>query len=271
MFCKNCGKEVSDDTLICPQCGNSLGNEKGEKKKYTAVIAVVCGVIAVAGIFIAGISIGKMDRDNSMKISDASASTDSAEEKTTEEEKSTTKKEETTTASTTKPEFDSNGIMNPDKDVDGGVLYIQTEDGLYIRKGPDTKYEDMKLLKKGTAIIKEGTKNGVSEWAYVRLKDDSEIYGWVNTRYIYTRKPDISLTAGYDSCANFKAVVNDEEGLNLRSLPDKDKGSIEGTISYNREITVLGYAHYDASWFYVKAELSGKTEYGFVLSDYLDF
>lgn len=270
MFCKSCGKEVSDDTLICPQCGDKIAEEPG-KKKYTAVIAGVCCAVVVAGIFVAGLAVGKNDRRGSMKIADKTVSTSSEVEKETEKTESTTKKETTTKPATTRPELDSKGIVNPDSDVNGGVYYVQTGDSLHLRKGPAQKYDSQKLMKKGTALVKKGTKNGVSDWVYVQLEAGPSTYGWVNTRYIYSRKPDTSLTGGYDQCNSFRAVVNDEEGLNIRSLPDEDDGSIKDTVSYNREITVLGYAHYDASWFYIKAELSGKTVYGFVLSDYLDF
>ncbi|WP_317312239.1 TM2 domain-containing protein [Clostridium thermobutyricum] len=36
MFCKECGKELSDKARICPNCGISLGN--GTKSKTTALL-----------------------------------------------------------------------------------------------------------------------------------------------------------------------------------------------------------------------------------------
>lgn len=268
MVCKSCGKEVSDDTAICPQCGDKIGGES-DKKKYIVIAAVVCCAVALSAV-VAVFAMGRSGGRSSISVSGRPQSITGKADSTTEE-KTTEKKETTTKPTTTRPEFDSKGIVNPDTDVDGGVYYVQTGDSLHLRKGPAQKYDSQKLMKKGTALVKKGTKNGVSDWAYVQLEADPSTYGWVNTRYIYTRKPDTSLTENYDQCTPFKAVVNDEEGLNIRSLPDEDDGSIKDTVSYNREITVLGYAHYDASWFYIKAELSGKTVYGFVLSDYLDF
>lgn len=49
MFCKNCGKEVSDQAYVCPYCGVRLHSENGDAKKSGeewSVITIVGFVLA---------------------------------------------------------------------------------------------------------------------------------------------------------------------------------------------------------------------------------
>ena len=36
MFCGKCGKQLEDDEVVCPWCGEATGVEVGEKKVFTA-------------------------------------------------------------------------------------------------------------------------------------------------------------------------------------------------------------------------------------------
>ena len=53
MFCKNCGKEVNNNAIICPHCGVQVGamksNESGENT--IAIVGFVLSfIIAIAGL-----------------------------------------------------------------------------------------------------------------------------------------------------------------------------------------------------------------------------
>lgn len=59
MFCKNCGSEISDEAVVCPNCGvpteklNSAATEaQPVEKKKTNVFAIIGFVLSlVAGVF----------------------------------------------------------------------------------------------------------------------------------------------------------------------------------------------------------------------------
>ena len=54
MFCKNCGKEISDNAYVCPNCGVKVsGGVKAEEKK-TNTLAIV-GFILSFFVSIAGL------------------------------------------------------------------------------------------------------------------------------------------------------------------------------------------------------------------------
>ncbi len=50
MFCKNCGKEISDNAYVCPNCGVKVENDANEKnplaEKRTNPLAIVGFVLA---------------------------------------------------------------------------------------------------------------------------------------------------------------------------------------------------------------------------------
>lgn len=274
MFCKNCGKEVADNTVICPQCGSKIA--AGDNKKSMIIIVGVCCAVVVSAILAVAVvaknSGGSFGNNDLQPGEIVVNSTTSKGESTTKKDEDTTTK--TTTATTAKSEKDSKGIVNPDNNMSTQLYYVQPEEGLFLREGPGQQYNKITLLDEGTAIIGSGKKSGISNWMYVRVQNNS-YYGWVCTDYISTSKTTnttkASVSGDYYSCSSYKAVVNDREGLNIRDLPDKYVGDIIDTIPYNREVTVLGNARYNSAWFYVKVQLDGKTLYGFVLSDYLDF
>lgn len=84
MFCKNCGKEVNDNAVICPNCGVQLAQLKGGKAEdesksnsmaiigfvlsfFISIAGLICSIIAYRkcrdeglngkGLAIAGIAI----------------------------------------------------------------------------------------------------------------------------------------------------------------------------------------------------------------------
>ncbi len=46
MYCKNCGKELSEEALMCPNCGTPTGNKPHVRKSAHAVSSASLGVIA---------------------------------------------------------------------------------------------------------------------------------------------------------------------------------------------------------------------------------
>lgn len=41
MFCKNCGKEISDNAVVCPYCGVQVSSLKTSERGTTCGIAIV--------------------------------------------------------------------------------------------------------------------------------------------------------------------------------------------------------------------------------------
>ncbi len=54
MYCKNCGKEVNDNAVVCPNCGAQIAPFKNTEEKRTCTIAIVGFVLsfffAIAGL-----------------------------------------------------------------------------------------------------------------------------------------------------------------------------------------------------------------------------
>ena len=55
MFCRNCGKEVNDNAVICPHCGIQLAQIKSEEKKQETNTMAIVGFILSFFISIAGL------------------------------------------------------------------------------------------------------------------------------------------------------------------------------------------------------------------------
>lgn len=49
MFCKKCGKEMSDEALSCPQCGQPTGYMDASQKSKVAA-ALLCFFLGALGI-----------------------------------------------------------------------------------------------------------------------------------------------------------------------------------------------------------------------------
>lgn len=68
MYCKNCGKEVVDEAVVCPHCGVQLGSfAKEEKitpqKNGMAVAGFVCSFfIPLLGFIFGGIGLSRANK-----------------------------------------------------------------------------------------------------------------------------------------------------------------------------------------------------------------
>lgn len=47
MFCKNCGKEISDNAVVCPYCGVQLADIKPNAQQETCTLAIVGLVLSI--------------------------------------------------------------------------------------------------------------------------------------------------------------------------------------------------------------------------------
>jgi TM2 domain-containing membrane protein YozV len=46
-YCKNCGKEVADGAVICPNCGVQISALKGEQKEKSPALAALLSLLIV--------------------------------------------------------------------------------------------------------------------------------------------------------------------------------------------------------------------------------
>ena len=52
MFCKNCGKEINENTYVCPNCGVKVSTQAEEKKTNTLAIVgfILAFLVPIAGL-----------------------------------------------------------------------------------------------------------------------------------------------------------------------------------------------------------------------------
>ena len=54
MFCKNCGKEINDNAVVCPHCGVQVGkvetSSDGKKNNMALIGFILSFFIAIAGL-----------------------------------------------------------------------------------------------------------------------------------------------------------------------------------------------------------------------------
>lgn len=59
MFCKNCGKEISDNAATCPNCGEPTSLQTGKKSKTTFVLlALFLGGFGAHRFYLGNIGLG---------------------------------------------------------------------------------------------------------------------------------------------------------------------------------------------------------------------
>lgn len=293
-FCPDCGKEVNKNDRFCSFCGKSLQNfttdfdNKKEKKerndRLSSLLCVCAAVLVVVMIGVAGVKFYnsyKVEKAVSKDISEKEATektvseyeevtTEKTTEKTTTTTKPTTTKPTTTKPTTTKENRpkDADGIVMPDKSILGNKYFVNAEDGLYLRKGPDTQYDSIIRLVRGEALAMSGERADAPGWYYVFVSRSGE-KGWVKSQELVTRfyEPD-NMGKYFEYKTPRKNKVNEPEGLNLRTKPTTS-AEILGTIPDKREVEIYGYSAYDSDWLYISVYLDGKTQKGYVHGDYL--
>lgn len=66
MFCKNCGKEISDNAYVCPNCGVKVAADAPKQKNNKALI----GFIFSFFIPLVGLILGILGYKDSQKMND---------------------------------------------------------------------------------------------------------------------------------------------------------------------------------------------------------
>ncbi len=68
MFCKNCGKEINDNAVICPNCGVQIAAFEKKESKETCTLAIVGFVLSflipIAGLICSIIARKKCNEEN---------------------------------------------------------------------------------------------------------------------------------------------------------------------------------------------------------------
>lgn len=68
MFCKNCGKEISDNAVVCPYCGVQIADLKKDEPKQTCTMAIVgfvlSFIVSIAGLICSIIARKKCKEEN---------------------------------------------------------------------------------------------------------------------------------------------------------------------------------------------------------------
>lgn len=50
MYCKNCGKELADDAIICPECGSPTKNSPTGKEKNKVIAGLLALFLGTLGL-----------------------------------------------------------------------------------------------------------------------------------------------------------------------------------------------------------------------------
>ena len=80
MFCKNCGKEIDDKAVVCPNCGVAT-SEKKKKKKHPILGAIILifGILLIVGAVSGGGDKPEKVVEASVNISTSPATTEKTE------------------------------------------------------------------------------------------------------------------------------------------------------------------------------------------------
>lgn len=149
-------------------------------------------------------------------------------------------------------------------------MYINTEDGLLLRKGPGTENDVVYLLSYGQEIEVDKIKN---DWAHTTVDGHK---GWCSMEYLTTNKdsiktkdetksadfdPDKLVKPSNNAEQGYHGYIASEDGLNMRYGPGTEYGIIEA-IPDETEITELGW---EEGWMYIKY----NDKYGWVNAKYV--
>ena len=87
--CKKCGKEIPNDSIVCPYCGKNV-NGKNNKKKVKSIISIVLIVLAIIVIAFIGINyINDKNELTQLMERSSGSTTSSSSKKKDKEEKAT--------------------------------------------------------------------------------------------------------------------------------------------------------------------------------------
>ena len=113
MFCKNCGKEIDDKAVVCPNCGVAT-SEKKKKKKHPILGAIILifGILLIVGAVSGGV-------DKSEKVGEASVNSSTSP--------ATTEKTEFTVGD--KVELNDIVVTLVDVSENAGTAYTKPSDG----------------------------------------------------------------------------------------------------------------------------------------------
>jgi len=222
------------------------------KKKYLLIAAAAVAVTAL--VLMAGIFLGR----RSAAPDSGSGTTDVSEQTAEPEEAEPQEQPEEA------PEEDGNKFPK--------TMYINTEDGLMLRKGPGTDNDIIQLLKYGEEISVDKIEDG---WAYTTVEDNS---GWCSVEYLTEDKSDIKETAPSGTASSdpgklvqpadrategYHGYVDEPDGLNLRYGPGTDYDVITA-IPDKAEVIEYGWQD---GWIFVDY----KGTYGWINGQYLLF
>lgn len=220
------------------------------KKKYAAI--VLAGLVVVAAALVIGFVLGRQGAkpEETKQPGETVVQTEEASDDQGQEQAETQE---------TASEFPK-------------TMYINTEDGLMLRKGPGTDKDIIRLLTYGEEISVEKIEN---DWAYTTVDGSS---GWCSVEYLTVNKNDIKKSESKSGTAvdadklvqpenradeGFHGHVDEPEGLNMRYGPGTDYDIITA-IPDKAEVIEYGWKD---GWVFV--EYNGTN--GWINGDYLLF
>lgn len=147
-------------------------------------------------------------------------------------------------------------------------MYVSSEDGLLLRKGPGQDNDVVYILNYGQEIQVDETKDG---WAHTTVDGQT---GWCSMEYLTLDEKNIKVEekSGSDldpdklvepentSQGGFHGYVDSPEGLNMRYGPAPEYNVID-VIPDKTELTELGW---EDGWVYVQY----KDKYGWISAQY---
>ena len=249
-YCKNCGKEIESRIIDNAQEGVAHGPENTvAKTKYLILAGIATAVLIVALVVFFAVSKSQED-----KTADSGASNQASEEVMDNELESGT-----------------DSTTNQDAGGDTATtMYVSSEEGLMLRKGPSTDTESIYVIGYGTEIKVEKVED---IWAYTTVDGLS---GWCSMDYLVRDKSLIKQSESSPSSATDKnklvepanvanfgyhGIVDSKEGLNLRYGPGEGYDVIE-VLPNGASVIERGW---DGNWMYV--DYNGKL--GWVHTEYI--
>ena len=80
MFCKNCGKEIDEKAVVCPNCGSATSEKKKKKKNpILGAIILIFGILLIVGAVSGGVDKPEKVGEASVNSSTSPATTEKTE------------------------------------------------------------------------------------------------------------------------------------------------------------------------------------------------